>query len=146
MSDLQEIEEQFKEGYAKVKADCEKIDKKDPSQRDRFIQKIDEQMRDLKDLLESFGYHLYEVPKAEVAAVKKKQTELENQYEELQIFFKRKQDPNYQPPGQNPSDDFPGSSNSKISFDKIGSETIKLGKRVQDMGISNDNSIIFRFE
>jgi predicted ribonuclease toxin of YeeF-YezG toxin-antitoxin module len=94
MVDLAELEDTLKTSIAKALNDINKIESKDLSQREKFINTINNHIDEIKDNLELYDYTCLDYTKRpEFPQYKKKYAELKKQYEEVKNTFEKKKNP-----------------------------------------------------
>jgi hypothetical protein len=98
MSVVVEKQDQIKDLLEKTRKDIEGLNKKEPSQREKAIRKIESNIDNLQGLIESFEFDRLELETenaSQAAPFKKIGVELEKQYAELKKFYEKRKNPQF---------------------------------------------------
>jgi len=99
MESLQEQQREIEESLDKIQKDVEALDKKEPSQRDKAISKIEKMFSKLKNLIEAFEYDRIELAAtsdlSNSGMYENNLREYEKKYDDLEGIFLVKKDPTY---------------------------------------------------
>jgi len=99
MEALLEQQREIKESLDKLQKDIEGLDKKEPSQRDKVITKIEKTFVKLKNSIEAFEYNRIELAAtsdlSNSGMYEDNLREFEKKYDELEGLFLVKKDPAY---------------------------------------------------